>query len=1230
MVMDYRIRGNGHVRPAGGNGAAGNGAGGGEGAHYAGEGPSRVPGSRPFEEPDRPFDRNAALRPPILGANALPETPPPARPSLKKAFFAHIGEVSGAVVDFTWNQLGRFGKGMTEQEGSVWTTWDEKPLYPALFQLAYMRDMLEKNNLKDPYPAGALTAFQDPNQVPPPATQYFRTPDGSWNDPKNPREGSVDVRFPRNVNADAAHGEGLPQLLDPSPALVSQELLARKNGEMKPVPFLNLLAASWIQFMVHDWVSHRTYRPDAPLEKVIHVPLPKDHPGRQAFGDTPMSVGKTMEDPTRQRGEAGPATLLNEVTSWWDGSQLYGSDTETRDSLRTGEDGKLKLDGGEFLPVAGGVEQVGYNKNWWVGLSLLHTLFAREHNAICDELKKSHPDWDDDQLFQVARLVNAAVMAKIHTVEWTPAILPNRRLKVAMEANWYGLLESRLHRRNRKVLRRVKVANGVIGGLVGNKTEKYGAPYGLSEEFVAVYRLHELLPDSLRVHSLDDDSFADLPLEQTRLRHSPELVREHGVASLLYSFGIQHPGQLTLHNYPDTLRTLNVPGSASLDLAAVDILRSRERGIPRYNAFRSQLGLHPIKTFEDLTNDPADLAALKRVYRNVDEIDMAVGTRAETDRPAGFGFGETLFQIFILNASRRLQADRFFTESYNAETYTQEGLDWVDRATFKSVLLRHYPELSHTGLARVDNAFEPWELGELTKEQHPLRFVDPQNPIHAGIENAVEALQSGVRLARGFFDYARSYADGALTKARAATNGASVYDPLPPGSFGLPIVGESLSFVGNSGPFLDERFRKHGAVFKTHIALHPTVCFGGKDAYRFFLTNPDLFTRAGGAPPNVEWLFDKKSLTFQDGPATKRVQALLLDAFKDGALQSYLPVMNRLFSDSIARCETDQRFHWVPEVEALAFALIDCVFMGAAPEVKRGFWTRAFDRLTGGVVTTPFSPKLYWALLHRLFFGHYVDGAIDRRVRVPGKDVVSHLLAGNGTDKLTMEELKVELVHFFLAGAPLASALAYHLLFLAQHPEVMEKAREEVLRVAPSGDVSLEQYKELHYVLATCKESRRAARLVSNTFFARVTRPFEYNGYQIPSGWRAMGLIVATQHDPGTFARPEEYDPSRFVDEGIPPAKPHPRECPMYVAHGGKDDTHACIGERFTDLTMAVFTARLLQRHTWSLVPHQDLSPRFGKVAPVPAGGLHVIFHPTRTAAQGAGQGPPTPNSEAS
>ncbi len=82
--------------------------------------------------------------------------------------------------------------------------------------------------------------------------------------------------------------------------------------------------------------------------------------------------------------------------------------------------------------------------NWWVGLSLLHTLFTREHNAICDAIRREYSCWDSDEVFRIARLVNAALIAKTHTIEWTPAILTHPALQVGIAANWWGLLGERV------------------------------------------------------------------------------------------------------------------------------------------------------------------------------------------------------------------------------------------------------------------------------------------------------------------------------------------------------------------------------------------------------------------------------------------------------------------------------------------------------------------------------------------------------------------------------------------------------------------------------------------------------------------------------------------------------------------------------------------------------------------------------------------------------------------
>ena len=631
-----------------------------------------------------------------------------------------VGAVGGGIFGFLTSTFGR------RYRGDVWTNWYRKRTIHGILTLGYMREKLNRENLMSTYPEGSLTGYASGDLAPPEGVEHFRTADGSWSNLADPKEGAAGTRFPRNVDAAVIRPATDEELMDPNPRTVSREFLTR-GDEMREVPFLNLLAASWIQFQNHDWISHG----DNLTTKLAEIPLDEDDPARIAFGQRNMFVPRTQPDPTRKdKGEPAPTTFVNEVTHWWDGSQIYGSDQATQDRLRLRRHGHLRLTDEGTLPLRDDdVEDSGMIRNWWVGLAMLHTLFAREHNSICDHLAEHHPDWDDDRLFNVARLVNAAVMAKIHSIEWTPAILPNPSLDLGLNSNWYGMLTYRFRKgADRKTVARYNVANPEMGGLVGNKTNKHGRPFGLTEEFVEVYRLHSLLPETLKFRRLgEDEIFREVPFAASRQAGSPVVTDEVGMTDLFYSFGREHPGQLVLNNFPRFMQELSVPGNPVFDMGAVDLLRARERGVPRYNDFREQLGLKRIESFDQLTEDEERAERLHDVYGgNVDKLDLLIGTLAEEERPTGFGFGETLFQIFILNASRRLQADRFYTESYNEEVYTKEGMAWVDDATLKTVLLRHHPELRNTGLANVKNAFEPWDTGELEPARHPLREWDPE------------------------------------------------------------------------------------------------------------------------------------------------------------------------------------------------------------------------------------------------------------------------------------------------------------------------------------------------------------------------------------------------------------------------------------------------------------------------------------------------------------------------
>jgi hypothetical protein len=186
------------------------------------------------------------------------------------------------------------------------------------------------------------------------------------------------------------------------------------------------------------------------------------------------------------------------------------------------------------------------------------------------------------------------------------------------------------------------------------------------------------------------------------------MLDNYGMTEWIYSLGISHPGAITLHNHPNALRNLVRVNGDHVDIATIDILRDRERGVPRYNDFREKLRKRRIEKFEDLTPNPEWNEQIRDVYSgDIDKVDTQVGMLGE-QLPPGFGFSDTAFRIFILMASRRLKSDRFFTNDYSPEIYTPEGIEWVENNLMGDVLLRHHPELA-PALEGSRNAFAPWK-----------------------------------------------------------------------------------------------------------------------------------------------------------------------------------------------------------------------------------------------------------------------------------------------------------------------------------------------------------------------------------------------------------------------------------------------------------------------------------------------------------------------------------------
>ena len=228
-----------------------------------------------------------------------------------------------------------------------------------------------------------------------------------------------------------------------------------------------------------------------------------------------------------------------------------------------------------------------------------------------------------------------------------------------------------------------------------------------------------------------------------------------------------------------------------------------------------------------------------------------------------------------------------------------------------------------------------------------------------------------------------------------------------------------------------------------------------------------------------------------------------------------------------------------------------------------------------------------------------VDEAVERHRTGEWDDVVSRMLAAAEAAGVSREKVAADIRHLMFTSEPGYSVpLLLVTLALAEHPDVLARARAEVQAVSPSGPVTMETLDELVYLKQVSRELRRYYAMNAATFFGRVTEEMEVCGYRIPKGWGAMGAVHMTLRNPEEYPDPERFDPDRFEPaafEAFPPGR--------YVPHGdGEYTSHRCPGEDLVTVAVQLYLTVLLRGYEWTLPP-QDLTFT-NEIFPVPASGL--------------------------
>jgi cytochrome P450 len=395
--------------------------------------------------------------------------------------------------------------------------------------------------------------------------------------------------------------------------------------------------------------------------------------------------------------------------------------------------------------------------------------------------------------------------------------------------------------------------------------------------------------------------------------------------------------------------------------------------------------------------------------------------------------------------------------------------------------------------------------------------------------------------------------------------------PLPPGTFGLPIVGETGDWARRPLHFSQTRAARHGLVFRSHILGRPCAVLLGPEANRFILSSHmHLFSsRAGWGRPITSLIGD--GLSFLDGELHRQHRALIQPALHARTIGRFFEAMERAAAEHIAEWAAAGRLRMFMGFKQLSFAIAAELILGLNASQAR-LVEPPFAAFTRGLFAPP-----AWRVPGLPYHGAWLAGQSLRRIL--REVVAAHRATPRPTVLGMLIEARDEQGHG-LSDAELIDELL--VLLWAGHDTItslMTWVVDEQARVVGDGPLELAHLRQLPLLDRVLRETERLHPPAPGGFRG-VVESFEYGGYHIPAGWTVMYSSLFTHRMPELWQEPARFDPSRFGPERNEGHKP-------FHLIGFGAGPRVCVGLAFAQMQMRIVLSQLLRRLRLTLVPGQ-------------------------------------------
>jgi hypothetical protein len=579
------------------------------------------------------------------------------------------------------------------------------------------------------------------------------TPDGSYIDRRTTKDGKILAPAEGRVGQEfVAHG--LPKYTEakdeshnprlPSPKAIA-ERFGYRNGRTIEANQASVHVTAHLQGLVHDVAQTA---PDNVRKRPVEVADPE----LAALGITHRWMRADAHHPLHPESANG----MHGTSVWWIMSHVYGNDIETVAKTRKFPDGKhvpngkLYLEGmdgagngGKWLPIvetADGKKQIltGMGRNMTAPLLAEHTLYARHHNWTCDVLKERHPDWSDNQIYDVARRVVIGTYVKIHTGIWTYTTFANESIVEGLTANIFGRREktrplySKAPREGRQIYRPEQGNHPIADGIAAGNVDKE-QPEIKGKWFTKAYRFgHEIVPDEIYLPQIGEKTVKG-KTETVNMRDLRELdghafIKERGLGEFYYGMMNTYMPAPVAGNTADFFQGMHTE-EGMMDMIEQEIQKDRERGNYSWGDYQDAHNIPRHESFSDLFKDPTSeasrdaIAWLNEHYPDgISSMDSRLGLILNEHRPEGVAITNEGFQTFVQEATSRIRKNPILTEEWRPDVVGWTAINLVEAVDKEKLLYLHCPELREwLEKSGVKNTYEyVGTTPEEAPKDHPL------------------------------------------------------------------------------------------------------------------------------------------------------------------------------------------------------------------------------------------------------------------------------------------------------------------------------------------------------------------------------------------------------------------------------------------------------------------------------------------------------------------------------